>query len=127
MHLDLIQSERAPVAAGGYSQAVRLRAVSELLFVSGQVPVDLNGVVPDDFVDQCRLVWSNVIAQLEAAGMTIADIVKVTTYLANRSFAGQNRDVRNEVLCGHRPALTVIVAGIFDERWMLEIEALAAR
>ncbi len=90
VHVDLIQSERAPAATGDYSQAVRLREVSELLFVSGQVPEDVAGVVPDDFVDQCRLAWSNVIAQLEAAGMTVADIVKVTTFPA----LGRTRLVR---------------------------------
>jgi enamine deaminase RidA (YjgF/YER057c/UK114 family) len=127
MHRDLIQSERAPAAAGDYSQAVRLREVTEWLIVSGQVPEDVDGVVPSDFGDQCRRAWSNVIAQLEAADMTVADIVKVTTFLASRAFAAENRAVRTAILGVHRPALTVVLTAIFDERWMLEIEVVAAR
>jgi hypothetical protein len=37
-----------------------------------------------------------------------------------------NTRVRNEVLGGHRPALTVVIAGIFDPRWLLEVEVVAA-
>lgn len=38
----------------------------------------------------------------------------------------RTRKVRNEVLGGHHPALTVVIAEIFDPRWLLEIEAVAA-
>jgi hypothetical protein len=39
---------------------------------------------------------------------------------------GGNREIRQEVLGSHAPALTVIITGIFDEKWLLEIEATAA-
>ena len=41
-------------------------------------------------------------------------------------FLPLSRDLRQEFLGAHSPALTVIIAGIFDERWLLEIEATAA-
>jgi enamine deaminase RidA (YjgF/YER057c/UK114 family) len=65
-------------------------------------------------------------AQLAAATMTLGNLVKVTTFLSSREHAMLNREVRQSVLGSHAPALTVIVAGIFDERWLLEIEAVAA-
>ena len=116
----------APKPAGGYSQGVEVTGARRLLFISGQVPATVHGEVPPGFHAQARLAWSNVQAQLQAAGMSVANLVKVTTFLGSREHALANREVRQEVLGVHAPALTVVIAGIFDERWMLEIEAIAA-
>jgi enamine deaminase RidA (YjgF/YER057c/UK114 family) len=97
-----------------------------MLFVSGQIPETATGEIPTDFPAQARLAWRNVIAQLEAAGMAVGNLVKVTVFLSSREFALANREIRQEVLGSHSPALTVIIAGIFDEKWLLEIEAVAA-
>jgi len=121
-----INSPVAPAAAGGYSQALEVKGVQRLLFISGQIPESVDGEAPDGFHAQARLVWANVLAQLEAAGMSINNLVKVTTFLSSREYAIANREVRQEALGTHAPALTVISAGIFDERWLLEIEAIAA-
>jgi len=72
------------------------------------------------------LVWRNVLAVLEEAEMGITNLVKVTTFLADRDHRDVNSAVRREVLGEHRPALSVIIAGIYDPRWLLEIEAIAA-
>jgi enamine deaminase RidA (YjgF/YER057c/UK114 family) len=96
------------------------------LFISGQVPESVDGHVPDDFESQCKLVWRNVVAQLGAAQMTVQHLAKVTIFLSSREHAEANSAIRREVLHGHEPALTVIITGIFDERWLLEIEAIAA-
>lgn len=125
--IEAIEAPDAPSAKGGYAQAVRLTDFGELVFVSGQVPVDVAGAVPESFADQCRLVWRNVEAQLRAAGMRLADIVKVTTFLSDRAYAAENSAIRSEVLAGLTPALTIIIAGIYDPAWFLEIEVIAAR
>ena len=122
-----LEAKDTPSASGAYAQAVRLREFEELVFVSGQVPVHADGAVPDTFGDQCRLVWRNVEAQLRAAGMGLGDIVKVTTFLADRAHAPENSAIRQEVLTGLTPALTIIIAGIYDPAWLLEIEVVAAR
>ena len=122
-----INAADGPAPSGGYAQAVRLSGFDELVFVSGQIPMDAAGNVPEGFGDQCRLVWRNVEAQLRAAGMGLADIVKVTTFLADRADAGENSAIRQQVLAGLTPALTVIIAGIYDPAWLLEIEVIAAR
>jgi enamine deaminase RidA (YjgF/YER057c/UK114 family) len=111
-----INASSAPQPAGGYSQALEVVDTQRLLFVSGQVPETAAGVVPPEFKDQARLAWSNVRAQVEVAGMTMANLVKVTTFLSSREYAIANREVRNEVLGTHSPALTVIITGIFDEK-----------
>jgi 2-iminobutanoate/2-iminopropanoate deaminase len=116
----------APPAAGGYAQAVVVEGARRFLFISGQVPVAADGTLPDGFRAQCSQAWRNVEAQLRAAGMGLDDLVKVTTFLADRGDATENRRVRQEVLGDRSPALSVIVTGIFDERWLVEIEAVAA-
>lgn len=58
--------------------------------------------------------------------MAVTDLVKVTTFLGDRDVAAANAVVRREVLGEHRPALTVVVAEIYDSAWLLEIEAIAA-
>ena len=126
MHTEFLESAKAPKAVGGYAQAVALEGANRLVFVSGQIPVDLDGNVPEGFVDQARLAWRNLGAQLEAAGMSLDNLVKVTIFLSDRRYGLENRQVRQEMLGSRSPALTVIITGIFDAAWLLEIEAVAA-
>ena len=109
-----------------YAQACLIERPSRVLFISGQVPADAEGRVPVRFEDQCRLAWRNVEAQLTAAGMALTDLVKVTVFLADRQYRAANAAVRREVLGDHAPALTIIITGIYDVEWLLEIEAIAA-
>lgn len=57
--------------------------------------------------------------------MSLANLAKVTIFLSDRRHAVENREIRKSVLGEHTPALTVIIADIFDEKWLLEIEAIA--
>lgn len=125
MRLREVNAELAPAAIGGYSQAVEVSGGTRRLYISGQIPMSVDGVVPKSFAEQAALTWANVIAQLEAAGMGISNLVKVTIFLSDRKFAPANRMAREAALADHAPALTVIIAGIFDESWLLEIEAIA--
>jgi 2-iminobutanoate/2-iminopropanoate deaminase len=115
----------APTATGGYSQAVEVSGTERTLYVSGQVPIETDAQCPPLFGEQCRLVWAHIEAQLRAADMSLDNLVKVTTFLSDRCHARENSEIRQEVLGGRAPALTVIIAGIYDEAWLLEIEALA--
>jgi enamine deaminase RidA (YjgF/YER057c/UK114 family) len=126
METRIIASAKAPKPPSHYAQALEVSGATRLLFVSGQVPEDAEGGLPDDFEAQARQAWANVLAQLEDAGMGVANLVKVTIFLARREDALTNRAVRQAVLGEYRPALTVIVTGIFDVRWLIEIEAIAA-
>jgi len=112
--------------AVSYCQAHEVSGHGQLLFISGQVPADTDGKVPADFKDQCRLAWANVQAQLHAAGMTLDDLVKVTVFLSDRRHRQANCEVRHEILGPRSPALTIVITGIYDEAWLLEIEAVAA-
>ncbi len=78
-----------------------------------------------DFIAQARQAWANLETQLRAADMGLDNIVKHTTFLSDRAHRAENSLVRKEVLGEREPALTVIVCDIFDESWLLEIEAIA--
>lgn len=121
-----LTGDGSPPVQGSYPQAVETTGATRWLHLSGQIPVAPDGGLAPDFEGQCRQVWANVETQLHAAGMTLDHLVKVTTFLSDRRFAEVNRAVRLEVLAGRQPALTVIIAGIFDEAWLVEIEAVAA-
>ena len=116
---------RAP--AGGFVHATVVPAGSDLLFVSGQTPEDLDGSVPADFEGQARMAWRNVGRTLTAAGYTLDHVAKVNMYIRDRVYREANRTVRNEVLGERRPALTVLVTDHWDEDWLIEIEVVAAR
>ena len=125
MILRPVNAPDAP-AAPTYHQAMEVSGASRILFISGQIPVAVDGSIPDNFADQSRLAWKNVIAQLAAAGMTLDNLVKVTIFLSDRKYIADYRSTRDEALGGRKVALTTIITDIFDERWLLEIEAIAA-
>jgi 2-iminobutanoate/2-iminopropanoate deaminase len=110
-----------------YSMGYSINAPARIVFISGQVPETEDGFVPTDFRDQCKLVWQNIELQLQKADMQLTDIVKITVFLSDRKYREENALVRKEILGDHQPALTVIIAGIYEEKWLLEIEAIAAR
>ncbi len=125
MKRQAVAADEAPASRGGYVQALEVEGARRMLFVSGQIPATATGEVPEDFEAQAHLVWQNIRAQLRAAGMDLGDLVKATIYLADRAHGLANRKVRNEVLGSIEIAQTVVIAGIFDSAWLLEIEAVA--
>ena len=112
--------------ANTYVPAVQITAPERLLFVSGQIPETIDGQVPHDFASQCRLAWNNILTALEGADMGLENLVKVTIYLSDRRYRDENAAIRDEFMGQHKIALTVVIVGIYESRWLLEIEAVAA-
>lgn len=121
-----LTGDGSPPVEGSYPQAVEVTGPTRWLYLSGQIPVAPDGSLAADFTSQCDQVWTHIETQLAAAGMTLDNLVKVTTFLSDRAYALENREVRIRRLAGRQPALTVIITGIFDEAWLVEIEAVAA-
>jgi enamine deaminase RidA (YjgF/YER057c/UK114 family) len=120
-----INAPDAPHPASPYSQAVEVLGITRTLYVSGQIPADTTGKVPDDLASQCRLAWRNVEAQLRAAGMGLDNIVKVTTILPDHASLGESRKARAEVLGDRKPASTLIIGGLASPAWKIEVEVIA--
>jgi enamine deaminase RidA (YjgF/YER057c/UK114 family) len=109
-----------------FAQAAEVSGFSRLLFISGQVPEGENQVVPPDYPSQYRLAWANVERQLKAAGMSFDNLVKATIFLSDRALIAQSGGLRRSVLGERTPAITIVLTGIYDEKCLLEIEAVAA-
>lgn len=109
----------------GFSQSMKWAGI---VFVSGQLPLDVSGsVVSDDFRIQCRQVFRNIQVALESQDATLGDIVMLTVYLTNMDMYEAFREVRKEVLQEPFPTSTLIgVTGLAVDRALLEIEVLAA-
>ena len=122
-----INAPDGPPDPGSYALAMHVVEPKEFLLISGQIGVDHQGVAPEGFDAQAALIWQNIDAQLRAAGMTKDNLVKVTVFLSDRKYTEGYRAARDAYLAGQKVALTCIITGIFDEAWLMEIEAVAAR
>ena len=117
----------APPAAL-YVHGLEAPANARWLFISGQVGVHADGRVGKDAREQAEIVWANIQAILASAGMSVRDIVKLTTYSVSPDHLKALRDVRERALAGHKPASTLlIVAGLAQPHWLVEVEAYAAK
>lgn len=123
--IDPIDPADLPEPSPAFTHGTLVRGTPRTLYISGQPPWAAEGDLPADFAAQCRLAWDNVGSVLAGAGMTFRDLAKVTVYLPDRRYREANARIRHEVLGDHRPAITIIITGIYDEAWLLEIEAIA--
>ena len=119
--------DTVPTPASFYSQAAEVGPAARWLHISGQVGAAPDGTLADGFEAQSDRVWRNIAALLAAADMSMSNLVIVRALLVDRAHLGAYREIRDRHLAGHQAASTLlIVAGLADERWLIEIEALAA-
>ncbi len=118
--------ENVSPPVGGYSHGLEVAKARRFLFISGQIPEQPDGKVPADFSGQCEAVWGNIENILASAGMGVANLVKVTTFLTDANQVEANARIRRKHLGEVKPALTVMIAQTLIPQWLLEIEAIAA-
>ena len=117
-----------PAYEAVFAHGVEVAAGARTLFVSGQVGVDRDGrTVAGGFEAQCRQAIANVEAVLASARMSLGDVVKVNIYLTRREDIPRLREVRAERLAVAPAVTMVLVAGLHDPEWLVEIEAVAAK
>ncbi|RFP19410.1 MULTISPECIES: RidA family protein [unclassified Duganella] len=113
---------------GRYADAVEAPAGSRWLYSAGTPGMRSDGTLPGDIAGQTELAWSNIMAVLDKAGMTAADIVKMTHYLVNAGDLPGCVAVRNRVLGELRPAsMLMVVAALPRPDFLVEVEIVAAR
>ena len=129
----VITSSRAPQPLGAYSVGMSV-SPGKLVYVAGQVSVDSGGnlVGNDDVVAQTRQVLENIGHVLAAAGAGFSDVVEFTTYVVGRPSVQGYIQGRSEVYPdmfpnGDFPPNTLlVVAGLVNEDFLVEIKAIAA-
>lgn len=123
-----IQSPRVPLPTNPYSQAVLVES-GRLLLIAGQTPCKATGetVGVGDFRAQAVQVFENLQANLEAAGASWGQVVKLTVFLTDMAHFPLFSEVRQQYLQPDYPATsTVAVAALVSPEWMIEVEAVAA-
>jgi len=122
-----LKTDTAPPPFSNYSQAVEVAPGSRFIAVSGQVGVDLDGNLADTEEGQQDQTWRNILAILESANMGPENIVEVTTYITPKASVAACRQARDRALKGAKPASTLlIISGLADPAWMVEISVVAA-
>ena len=119
-----IHTNSAPTTIGPYSQAVRS---GQLLFVSGQVPLDptSGALVDGDIAVQTHRVMRNLAAVLRAAGASFDDVVKTTVFLVDLGdFAAMN-EVYATYVGAPAPARATIQVAALPKDARVEIDAIA--
>jgi 2-iminobutanoate/2-iminopropanoate deaminase len=106
---EVFKTNRAPAPIGPYSQAVK---AGSLLFISGQGPIDpkTGKKVAGDIKEQTRQVLENIKGILEAAGLTLENVVKVNVYLKNMNDFPKMNEVYKEYFKENPPARTTVQA-----------------
>ncbi|WP_319586124.1 RidA family protein [uncultured Desulfobulbus sp.] len=121
---EIIQTDKAPAAIGPYSQAVK---AGGFLFLSGQIPVDAvsGNVIQGDTALQTEQVISNIRGVLDEAGLSLADVVKTTVFLADMNdFASMNA-VYSKYFNIDPPARSTIQVSRLPKDVNVEIEVIA--
>lgn len=123
MEKEIINSGKAPKAIGPYSQAVK---AGNMLFTSGQLPINpVTGEVTGDIATQTRQVLENLKAIVEAAGGSLADVVKAMVFITDLSgFAAMN-SVYTEYFPVKPPARSTVEISGLAKNALVEIEVVA--
>ena len=119
-----ISSPDAPKAIGPYSQAVR---AGQLLFVSGQVPLDpaTGQLVDGDIAAQTRRVFDNLGAVLKAGGRSFADVVRTTVFLADMNDFAAVNEVYGTYFSEPYPARATVQVARLPKDARVEIDVIA--
>jgi 2-iminobutanoate/2-iminopropanoate deaminase len=120
----IIQTNNAPQAIGPYSQAVMANGT---LYVSGQIPVvpATGAIVSDKVEDQARQVMENVKAVVEAAGLTLDNVVKTTVFIKNMDDFAVINGIYSEYFKENCPARACVEVARLPKDVLIEMEAIA--
>jgi 2-iminobutanoate/2-iminopropanoate deaminase len=121
----VISSPLAPGAIGPYSQAIE---VNGMLFLSGQLPIDAaTGLMAEGIEEQAKQSLSNIKHILEEAGLTMANVVKTTVFLADMSLFADMNKVYSTFFEGEYPARSAVAVKALPKDALVEIECIAVR
>lgn len=126
MEKKVIATTNAPGAIGPYSQA---QVIGDLVITSGQLPIDVaTGAFPEGIEAQTRQSLTNVKAIIEAAGLTMDDVVKTTVFLSDmNNFVAMNGVYAEFFTEGKYPARSAVEVARLPKDALVEIEVIASK
>jgi reactive intermediate/imine deaminase len=119
----IINSTAAPAAIGPYSQAVQ---VGSTVYLSGQIPLDpaTGQLCSDEFPRQAERVFENLAAVAEAAGGSLADVVRLTVYLLDLGRFAELNEIMTRYFAAPFPARAAIGVAALPRGAAIEIDAI---
>lgn len=122
----VIFTEKAPAAIGPYSQAIEANG---MVFMSGQIPVNpaTGEFAEGGIVEQTTQVFENIKNVLAEAGLTTANVVKTTVFLADMSLFADMNAVYAKYFDGAFPARSAVAVKALPKGALVEIECIAVR
>ena len=120
----VIHTDKAPAAIGPYSQAIQ---IGQLLFTSGQVPIDpeTGAIVEGGIQEQARQSLNNIKAILNAAGTNMGAVVKTTVFLQDMNDFAAMKEVYAQFFQEPYPARSAVQVARLPKDVLVEIEAIA--
>jgi 2-iminobutanoate/2-iminopropanoate deaminase len=119
-------SDRVYSTGGDWIHALEVRGAARMLFVSGTMGLRPDFTAPPTLEEQLECVWNNLRAILASAGMTVDNIVRLTSYLRDAAYADANAQARIAALGDRRIPTTAIVVQTLQPDWLVELEIIAA-
>lgn len=120
-----ISTNKAPAAIGPYSQALD---TGNMLFISGQIPIDpATGVMADTVEEQAKQVLTNINSILAEAGLTMNDVVKTSVFLADLNDFAKVNEVYASFFAEPYPARSCVQVAAIPKGAKVEIETIAVR
>ena len=117
-----INTNKAPEALGPYSHAM---VVNNLVFTSGQIPLDTEGnIVSDDVKEQTKQVLDNLSVVLEEAGSDLNSVVKATIFISDMNECQQINEVYGSYFSEHQPARSCVEVARLPKDVKVEIEVV---
>lgn len=111
-----------------YSHGIEVPAGARWLHIAGQVGMEADETVPEGIETQAHAAWRNLVAVLESADMSVADLVHVNHWLVNADDFPKYSEVRAGYLGKAKPASTLmIVKALVRPELLIEISAVAAK
>ena len=121
----VIATTAAPGAIGPYSQAID---TGSFLYASGQIPLDpATGAIPEGITAQTRQPLATVCAILDAAGLSVDNVVKTTVFLSDMANFGAMNEVYATVFTEPYPARSAVAVRELPKGVLVEIEVIAVR
>lgn len=119
--------EAMPAPFGYYSHGVEVANVSRLVFCSGQLGLDADGIIPNDVSEQTKICFANVAHILKAARLNLDNVVRINAFVTDRAYIPAYMAVRDTLFSNPPPASTlVIVLGFTRPEFKVEVEVIAA-
>jgi 2-iminobutanoate/2-iminopropanoate deaminase len=123
---EVISTPNAPAAIGPYSQAI---LAGDTLYLAGQIAIDpaTGELTPGTIEEETTLVLNNLSAVLEAAGMSLANVVSTTVFMADLAEFGAMNEVYATFFPENPPARATVQAARLPRDVKIEIAAIAVR